>query len=542
MPVGSMAQPIRPVSEEVARPVNAPNYPGMYSEAIRGALAPGQFLLDTQKELSEEDERKAQIQNWLTEADLKQQDLKETTRSHMADEASKALTVQLEGRKVDEEVRHDQASELHDSALADIEKQRMGIESSRAEEEKRRDDMADKRATALEQERERADKAKEDYDKHNLQLMQQSHQAYINEQDAKTKELNDAANDKINDQNVLERARKWRNEHTPEELWNSGSSPEVQNELNDFRTRLKTQQGRQDFDFLLGEHSMLGKEMEDRKTFDSMGNEGKSAFVSEMNSNKNGKDEATGAPLTIQQRWDRALQQGNKVNWIYQNRMTWTPKAQQAFDEALHLKKSPEEAYSAGKTVQDQYEKTLHEKAAPGVPGKAALDFYSRLFPPNAATGEDVDSPGYQKRLAQKAADMEKLKEDDPDEYYRQIGGGTQATGSKDKILQSLFKPQSSAAPSSSAPESSQPGVENQEVQPRINMPAQPGSRLAQSTARILPTSATETENLPQYAQAQGDLRDQFEQYFSGLGGAGPSKFTEPDVVPEEEEETSFST
>jgi hypothetical protein len=154
----------------VARPVNAPNYAGMFSEAIKGALAPYQYILDYKKAMSEDDYRKAEMQNFLDEHDVKVQALQESNREHIAGEAQKRLDYQLATSRELETARHNQADETHQSSMDHLESQRLQADLGRQSAEERRADTEDQIRIEAQKNHEQEEKRKDLEEERNQKL------------------------------------------------------------------------------------------------------------------------------------------------------------------------------------------------------------------------------------------------------------------------------------------------------------------------------------------------------------------------------------
>jgi hypothetical protein len=343
-------EPIKPVSEEVAKPVAAPNYVGMYSEAIKGALAPYDYLLNYRKELSEEDERRAQIQNFLDEHDLKSQELAETHREHVADEAQKRLDNLMQGKKLDEDIRHNQA----DEATADLEAQIKGktaqTEADRAAEEERKDKDESNRLWWAQEETNRENRAKDQRDQNDQDLKAKTDAAQISKDNADSlylqrnaDKLKQDSDDRTNDYQVMDELNQFLNHQRPEDIYASRDNPEIQQAIDDARGRLKTTEGRHMWDERVGKDTALGMELDERGKLSRMSPEGKKAFSDAYIK--------TPSNMQPQERFNTAMQAANVAEGRYFLKQDWLDEGNKAYKEAITQNKSPDDAFVAGQTA-----------------------------------------------------------------------------------------------------------------------------------------------------------------------------------------------
>lgn len=328
----------RPVDVQVGRPTQAPNYVGMYSERVKAALEPYQYLLDYQKELSEDDLRKAQIQNFLNENDLKTKQLNEDVRSHTADETIRTMAQQTNSARAAEEARHNVVDEKH---------------------QLRDDLLAQFRDTEIE----RHNKAAEANEAKTLELTSSLHDSDIKKNDADTEWLQTQTNIKrtedaqrSDDQQVIQGLNSYVSGIKPEDLWAINQNPEIMQKVTEARGKLHTKEAIQQFDEILGAKQVLGQEIADRNTYDNFSTGAKKAFVADML--ESGKDPGS----TMQQRWNRALQAGGQIEAQGQERTTWSSAGTEAEQKALAEGKSPQDAFLAGRTAHQTYMSDLKAK------------------------------------------------------------------------------------------------------------------------------------------------------------------------------------
>jgi hypothetical protein len=463
-------QEIRPVDVQIARPVQAPNYVGMYSEAIKGALAPYEYLLNYQKELSEEDLRKAQIQNFLSEHDLKNRELSETIRSHTANEAMTQLERQLNERKETEAERHNLVDEAHQT-------------------------RADEREAAREAEYERANKFNEGMEEKKLNLQSGVDDAQIATAHATadwhTSEANKVKleNENVsNDQQVIQDFNNWYAKQKPEDIYNSSENPEIQEKIDEFAGRIKTAEGRRQFDALHGEGTALGREIAERKELNAMSTDGKDVFQSTLLQSDKSKPS--------QLRFEEALEAARPVNAQATERAKWAQPGVDAYNKTFAATKDRQQAFIAGRTANDLYEKTLKEKAVPQKPSEKAMEFYQKMIPKISGESEEH----YTTRSAQKAAEIEGIE--DPVERQKAIQDLNKPAGTETKTPESYI--------GRKAPGTSMISPAQQQQQLPGNQPAifpldqqKTGLPLVQSTSPLLPASLD-----------TNDLQRQFQDYF----------------------------
>jgi hypothetical protein len=526
-----MVQPMRPVSEEVARPVNAPNYPAMYSESIRAALMPAQYLLDLQKELSEEDVRKGQIQNWLSEADQKHQDLNELTRSHLAEEANQTLSRGLEGRRIDEETRHNTADETHSTAMEGLEGRRLDIET-------RGQDLADKRAEAAEQERATADKATQAYQQGELDIRKstqeselQKNLAVIDQYKTNTEALKTEAQQKQDDEATLREAHSWVSQQKPEDIFSSADNPQVQDKLNEFFDRVHTTEGTRRLEAIVGSKTAVGQEVVDRKELNGFSPEARRTFQENMLKSSGAKD-ANGNLIPTQLRFNDSLRAARNVDTMEKERGGWDASSVQTYKQALASGQSENEAQSAGRLAQGRQQSQLAakdqkvdpkllefvQKAVPQRPGENDGDYAARsgqeaLDVVNLWQGPNADPAALTKKLS---------------ELQQQSQGKTGGAGS---WIQKRFgikpKPGQAAPPADqSSDQSSDQGSTFRDSGSMVSpgqggpkpMTIQPGmvarpSQLAMNTSPIAPA-----EQAPDYQSSTDN--GQLDEAFSTLFGS----------------------
>jgi hypothetical protein len=329
-------EPIKPVSEMVARPEAAPNYVGMYSEAIKGALAPYQYLLDYRKELSEEDERRAQIQNFLDEHDLKTQELAETHREHVADEAQKHLDYLQQGKKLDEDVRHNQADEATAKLEADVRVKQEQVDQQRADEEERYHDLQQIHEENALEETIRDNKAKNQVATDDqatkakvadADISQKGAQAARDQAEADQRKL---SNDNFqSDMKVMSALRDGLKKYGPKDFYNMDDNPDLQSMVQEANSKLLTNEGRHQWDMLVGQNTAVGMELQERADLAKMSPEAKKAFHDTyINTDKNDQ------PAN---RFNAAMSAANMAQSRYEAKNQWLDQGWKAYnDSKLH--------------------------------------------------------------------------------------------------------------------------------------------------------------------------------------------------------------
>lgn len=304
-----------PADYQVARPVAAPNYPGMYSEAIKGALEPMNYLLNMQKELSEEDYRKGEIQNFLDEHQDKANQLAETTRSNKATEAMTLLERNLEAQRQAEIGRHDLVDEAHqDRADTELERAHKRDEDLRAQ---------------TESEVERAHKAEEDQRAKDLDLRTTAQQYDIESKQAESRRarlegdlMTRKMQEQQQDDDTIDKLNIFLKDYTPNQIYGSNDNPELQAAIDEARRNTHTSEARQRLDEIIGSKTAIGRENEERIELNHMSTEAKDAFQSNMlRSAPSGMPGETGTPT--QQRFEDALTVARNVQTRFEERSKW---------------------------------------------------------------------------------------------------------------------------------------------------------------------------------------------------------------------------
>src|SRR5262249_49850591 len=104
-------------AQEIAKPVHAPDYVGMYGEAIRGALEPVKFQWDAYAKSQE-------LSNQLQELGIRGRAMDETIRHNRADEVNKDLDIALRRQDHEENIRKNKADELYRTNLLALDQQK----------------------------------------------------------------------------------------------------------------------------------------------------------------------------------------------------------------------------------------------------------------------------------------------------------------------------------------------------------------------------------------------------------------------------------
>jgi hypothetical protein len=477
---------------QVARPVQAPNYVGMYSEAIRGALMPFQQLLEEEKAQSEDSLRKAQIQNFLDTHEENRQTHAETVRSHLADEAMKHLGYDLDVRKQSEAERHNQADEADAVRRTDL-------YGRQADETQRHDQAEEERQAQQEKELERHNQWMDEQNKRENDLRDEAQKAKqatdaaeISRTTAQAKAITAENEARERDDKVFAEAQDWIKNVTPEQIWSSQDNPEIRSKIDEFTSRMHTKDGRDQLDNLIGGKSGLGQEVSDRKLLNGMSEDAKRTF----------RETLEGSDKTIppQTAWNNALEKAKRVQGDYEERQKWGTNGLDAYNLAYRNSKATDpderrqEAMAAGRQAQFILTTTEKIKPAAANPGMVKQLFESLYQEPVKQKGETNDQFAARDSKAkadaqQRAVELEKLSRENPDEFNRQYGQ-TQKTQVKDlnDFSSRLLNP------GSKQPDKSKPDVIDQtdlqrggtSIQPATNAP----SRLASATSAIMPSGA----------------------------------------------------
>jgi hypothetical protein len=493
----------------------------MYSEAIRGALMPFQQLLEEEKAQSEDNMRKAQIQNFLDTHEENRQQLAETTRSHMADEVMKHLGYDLDVRKQGESERHDAASEGLDARRNDLESRRLDItESQHADEEAR--------LAKAEAETEREHKFQDDQTQRENDLKDVQQKALEKQQEAeisKNKALADSVRieneNKIEDDKVVAEVQQWLQHHTAEEIYSSADNPEISQAIDDAYGRMHTQAGRDQLDHLIGGKGAVGQEVRDRKELNNMDGEAKRIFQDNMLKSD--------PKQPIQTRFNDALSAARRAQGQIEERngsppqknadgsttparAGWGNTAIEAYKRAKNAGQSEEDAMAAGRQIQFAITQADKQKPAAAQPNMVKQLFES-LYPGDPPKNPGEKTADYEARIdkAKAAAQseairLEKLSREDPDAFNQQWGQSQQPGGKKGKAydFNQLLTP-GTPQPKSDSQKASEDKAYKDNAPPFGGTSTTSdvgGNRLASVGSAIMPSGA------PRYSSALSTLSD----------------------------------
>jgi len=435
---GGQIQPVKPVSEEVGRPTNAPNYAGMFSEAIRGALAPYQYILDWKKAMSEDDFRKAEAQNFLDEHDLKVQQLGETRRENVAKEAQAKLAFGLDSAKQQETSRHNQAEE-QSQALRDR------IDQQAKDEDARWHDMESQRFDAQQAETKRHNEADEKKAQDELEQKKITDQALIARENAEREhqqtldsEAKLKLQDRADDERTIRDATEWVHKQRPQDLYASQDNPEIQQMITDTWSKLKTDDGRHRWEGIMGPATALGMEVDERSKLSAMSPDAKKAFM-ETYINTDPNDHQ-------QNRFGEAMFNARQAEERFKVKKLWGTDAWDAYNKSIathqpgmSAKDIEQGAYSAGNTAQEHFMARLkQEEKAPKTsgykPSREVMDKVQAAMP----KGKDESADAYDARTSAEALRIDYLKDTNPTEYQKALdnlggrgGGQPGSTSSK---------------------------------------------------------------------------------------------------------------
>jgi hypothetical protein len=400
---GGQVQPIRPVSEEVAKPVNAPNYAGMFSEAIKGALAPYQYILDYKKAMSEDDYRKAEMQNFLDEHDIKVQTLQEQNREHIAGEAQKRLDYQLATSRELETARHNQADETHQSSMDHLESQRLEADLGRQKAEERRADAEDQIRIQAEKNHEQEEKRKELEEERNQKLRD----AEISRNNAQEQEalarVEREHQDNLareHDAMVLRDLQSTVRGANPRQIWGMDEDQELRKKIKDLHDSFQTDLGRRQGEELISGTSEIGREMSERDELYGMDKAAKGVFRHVIN---NESPDPNDPRYQKDPDWDkksdtekfavafRAAQQEQKRR---EEMNQWSPAAREKYNILDRSgKHSESEAFDAGHNQHliDQQELKSKETPVKEMTGKDLADL-AGAFPRDDKNNESDEA------------------------------------------------------------------------------------------------------------------------------------------------------
>lgn len=418
-----------PHTFEVAKPPQAPNYVGMFSEAIRGALQPYEYLLNYRKELSEEDARKAQIQNYLAEHDLKTKELQETIRTHTADEAQKRLDFQIAQARETELNRHNVADELHQTHLE-------AIDQAKAEAEEKRASI-EEQVKAIE-----ADRLKlQDKESASKIAENQAVGAWHQSEAEKNKRI---AQDEVRDQGLVDQLRDYIHGINDKDLYNSDKFPDIQKRIIDLRSQMRTKFAQAQADELIGTTTGYGRESQARESLLGMAPEARAAFQDELR-----KPGPQGEHPADQ--FYRAMHAAEVANNQVSEMSKWGPEATQAHNAAITAGKTPAEAFLVGRGVQASVGSELKKPAA----------FNQKLFEDirdAIPKKEGEDESVYESRQNQEA--LEKYKRWFPEQFDTQgnilpgavPAGPAGGADTQSNFLNKFFQPKSGLKPGENIP------------------------------------------------------------------------------------------
>ena len=399
---------------------------------------PFQQLLEQEKAESEDNMRKAQIQNFLDTHEENRQAHAETVRSHLADEAMKQMGYSLDVRKQAESERHDQADEAHNQRSEDLESRRLDLTQSQHEDE-------EARLAKAEAETERHNKFQDEQTARENDLKTSLNAAQEKEIEARTNDLKNEAEKtrveneaKINDDKVVADVQSWINNHTAEEIYSSQDNPELQSKINSAWSQLHTDIGRKNLEGLIGAKTAIGQEIADRKEISNMSADAKRAFQDNIL--------RSDPKQPIQNRFNDALVVARQVQNQYEERngsppqknpdgsttparAGWGDTAINAYRTAKSQGKSEEEAMAAGR--QAQFVMATTEKQKPQPVNTKDIESIKAALTPKQNPGESTKD--YNTRLEQTDADrqreairLEQLQRENPDEFNRQMSQGMQ--------------------------------------------------------------------------------------------------------------------
>jgi hypothetical protein len=325
--------------QQIARPEHAPNYAALFSDVIRAAMEPSKFSWDMYYQGGE-------LANKMQELGLRGQELDETKRSNLAKEQQMALEMALRNREAAETERFHRSTEQYQQGL-------LGNESNRIAEEKRHNQTQETAAS----DRLKFDTAKEQ----NEDLLRKAQEAEIGVRNQETQtELKIKQNeldDRANDDAVIAKLDKELHKYGPRDIYNSDTNPELQELMQWANSAVKTAYGHDRVTHMIGKESTLGQQVERQHAYTEFTPVGKDAFIKRFNSNQGPE-----ADETYQQKWDAAFTYGKHMNDNELKRRDMSGAARLAYDQAIKLGKSEEDAMGAARTAEEIFKNSAKVK------------------------------------------------------------------------------------------------------------------------------------------------------------------------------------
>lgn len=354
--------------QEIARPVAAPDYARMYSEAMRDALEPAKFYWQTYAESAKQA--------------LEEQQLGETRRSNVAKEADEQAKNDIYRAAHEETARHNIAQEGIDKDRATAEQKRLDIE------EQMRLTQARAEASRSALEKIQGDRAQIEIDNYKKQNADED---VVNEFRKKVGEGNYLAGD----------------------FYGSKDSPELSSLIAATSDKLQTAYGHKLLEEYEAGQNALGRELTARKTMLNWSTDAKDAFQDKFN------EIARNHPyLSAPERFFAAFKEGELTDTRVNTRAGWkTGVARQAYQTAIQGGASDADATAAGSLAES---KALEKTKGITLTGDNIATIAEGLVPPV----EGEKQADHQAKVAKLTGQLIIEYNRDPEGFMNQLGAG----------------------------------------------------------------------------------------------------------------------
>lgn len=354
---------------DVARPVSAPDYAGMYSRAMTAALEPAKFMWGKYKDQEE-------INKQQQELLLRGRELTETQRANQIRESQAEADQEIRRLQQQETSRHDQAEET--------------------------------RLSSAEQETERKNRADEDRENAKDEWQKSYYGALTDEAKNKADESRSALDDIKNDQQVLSTLRDKLKAFGPTDHYNMQDHPELAEIIQDATGNMRTTNGRQQLEQLVGHNTALGQELERRNEMTTWTPAAHDAFIASYNRYNQGPE---GAHVSNQERFNNAFQAGSQTESLEKEKSSWGDAGNKAYIDFMNSKAAfgmtPQEAERAaiekGRTANEEFQASLKQKTAAQTKPNVAMkpEDIGALVDDSIKQGKDEAADDFAKRKAQ---------------------------------------------------------------------------------------------------------------------------------------------
>jgi hypothetical protein len=362
--------------QEIAKPVNAPNFAGMYAEATRAALEPARFY-------------------WSTYADsakqaLEESRLQEYTRANLAKEADDRAKNDIEDARSKETIRHNMEDEKQSDRRATAEERRLDIEAQI------RDNAAKAEETRAKSEAARSELESAQAKKINTQLDMQT------DQYKKVQHDQDLFNDFIK--------KVGGGQYMPTQFYGLNENPYLARIINETSDGMQTLEGHKMLEEYEAGQNALGREVAARREMGGWDQGAKDVF--QDNFNKIAREHPE---LTAPERFFQAIQQGRLEQQRIDLRGKWTtPDAWQAYNNGIQNGLTPVQAMAAGTDA----EKDATSKP---VPTKLSADDIRTIVTPRIKPNPGESKEDLAARIEQAVAQGVTLQNTRPAEFNQFI-------------------------------------------------------------------------------------------------------------------------